>query len=91
MPASNGKDTLEPLSQTNCAPAALKVSADADDRGDARMLRPFDYLRQVGREVRIIEMSVGIVELHLTRSFSLGIRIFALACIHTLTLYFARQ
>ena len=66
MPACHRVNTFEPFAKGNCSCAAFEISADADDAPDARGVRAFDDLRQVGRKVREVEVGVSVEELRHT-------------------------
>lgn len=62
MPTDGGVDGRESVGEGEGALAAVGVSADSDDAGDAGGVRAFDHLGEIGGEIRKVEMSVGIVE-----------------------------
>ena len=62
MPADGGEDGRKPFGDGHGAPAAFQVGADGNDFGDSGRLGAGDDLGQVGREIREIEVRVGVVK-----------------------------
>src|SRR5436190_20142997 len=62
MPSNNCEHVGKLLRKLHCSPATLQISSDTNNFFDSCPLGPLNDLGQFLREIRIIEMSVGIVK-----------------------------
>ena len=62
MPADDGEDIWPLLSQGNRALAAFDIGADADDLLDVGGFGSPNHIKKIRRKIRVIKMSVGVVE-----------------------------